>query len=204
LQIAKIHGIRKKRFKVKKFFSTSPFYHSKYLLLLWSILDNAYEADIRIENQNLTKIIDDSNYKTFGSATKKYNNQEEMFEDFVFYWKNASLQIHHLSKANKFIYLHFLQPNQYVPNSKIFSEAEKMNALTKEPYKYKDAVLLGYHRLKEEGKNLLKESVNFTDLTMIFKSDSRTLYIDKCCHLNKEGYDTIVKIVAQKILQYFN
>jgi len=203
LQIAEIFKLREKQENLKGFFSTSPFYHSNYLLFLWDILDKRYENKIRIENQKLAKLFTGSSYQHFGFDASIYkNNKTKLFKDLVQYWRSSSLQIHHLSKPNRFVYFHFLQPNQYYPGSKILSEEEKIHAYTKEPYKYKDAVLAGYPLLVQEGESLKKDGVHFFDLTMIFKNDNRTLYIDQCCHLNKLGYDLVAKEMAKQIIQY--
>ncbi len=204
LQIAKIFKLREKKEKLKRFFSTFPMYHSNYLLFLWDILDKRYENKIRVENKNLGELFVKTGHQSFDPNASLYkNNKNKLFEDLVYYWKNSSIQINHLSKPNKFIYFHFLQPNQYHPGSKILSGAEKIHAYANEPYKYKEAVLFGYPLLVKEGENLKKENVNFYDLTMIFKNDNRTLYIDKCCHLNKLGYDCVSKEIARAIIQYF-
>jgi len=203
LQVAKIVKLREKKEKLKRFFSTSPMYHSNYLLFLWDILDKRYENKLRIENKKLGELFAKRNYQSFDSNASMYKgNKKKLFEDLVYYWKNSSIQINHLSQSNKFLYFHFLQPNQYHPGSKILSEAEKIHAYTNEPYKYKEAVLLAYPLLIKEGENLKKENVNFYDLTQIFKNDDRTLYIDKCCHLNKLGYDHVSKEMASAIIQY--
>ena len=41
-------------------------------------------------------------------------------------------------------------------------------------------------------KDLIK-SDNFTDLRLIFKSESRTVYSDNCCHLNSLGNRLLAK-----------
>jgi hypothetical protein len=204
LQMAKIYKLREKKEKLRRFFSTSPMYHSNYLLFLWDILDKRYENKIRLENNTLGELFSKTGHQSFDSNVSLYkNNKNKLFEDLVYYWKSSSIQINYLSKPNKFIYFHFLQPNQYYTGSKILSEAEKIHAYTNEPYKYKEAVLAGYPLLVKEGENLKKENINFYDLTMIFKNDNRTLYIDKCCHLNKLGYNCVSKEIARAIIQYF-
>ena len=62
---------------------------------------------------------------------------------------------------------------------------------------YKDAVILAYPMLVREGKSLAVDGVDFTDLTQLFSKEKATVYSDKCCHFNKQGYDAIMnRIVA--------
>ena len=106
------------------------------------------------------------------------------------------------ARANNINYFHFLQPNQYLPNTKPLSQEELTTAYTTEANNgYFYPVTTGYPFLIEKGKELVKQNVNFTDLTKIFINSHETYYSDTCCHLNKAGYDIIAKKIAQTIIQ---
>lgn len=203
LQTAKIYKLRRKKESLRRFFTAFPLYHSKYLLFLWDILDKRYENSILLANHELAKLFGASAEPPAGDIRHYNDDETRLFKDLAFYWKSASLRLHQLSAPNGFVYFHFLQPNQYHPGSKAFSLEEKIHALTNEPYKYKDAVLAGYPLLIAEGENLKKENVRFFDLTMIFKNETRTLYVDKCCHLNKLGYDLTAQAMAKAVIEDF-
>jgi hypothetical protein len=47
---------------------------------------------------------------------------------------------------------------------------------------------------------LKKEGVNFTDLSLLFKNEKRTVYNDKCCHFNQLGYEMIADQICREIL----
>ena len=53
-----------------------------------------------------------------------YSNEAEMYSHLTDLWSNSSLQIQHLCSGRGIKYLHFLQPNQYFPNSKTLSQYE--------------------------------------------------------------------------------
>ena len=102
-----------------------------------------------------------------------------------------------LADSNGFKYFHFLQPNQYYKESKIFTDEEKTIAITQGEHPWRTSVELAYDLLIKEGDNLKEGGVNFTNLIMMFKNERRTVYIDNCCHFNRYGYDQIaIKIAA--------
>ena len=95
-------------------------------------------------------------------------------------------------------YFHFLQPNQYVPGSKIFSEEERKIALP-EFHSYQNSAKNGYPYLITGGKDLRDQGINFTDLTRMFASNDQVLYEDGCCHFNHLGSELIAKEMARVI-----
>ena len=109
-----------------------------------------------------------------------------------------------LAKANNFDYFHFLQPNQYVKNSKKLTEWEQRYTFYYgDDYTYKIAVEYGYPFLLAYGENLIEQNVNFTDLTMIFEQITETAYEDMCCHVNKFGNDIVAKKIAETIGDHY-
>ena len=80
-----------------------------------------------------------------------------------------------------------MQPNQYQLDSKPLSKIEK-NKYLSFPY-YGDHIAKNYHMLS---KNLIKSN-NFTDLRLIFKNESKTVYADNCCHLNALGNSLLAR-----------
>ncbi|HEY8278388.1 MAG TPA: hypothetical protein VIH99_02110 [Bdellovibrionota bacterium] len=90
----------------------------------------------------------------------------------------------------------FLQPNQYVPDSKVFTDWETKNVIRKEfqrdPREFaelRSAVV----RMKQKG-------VNIYDLTMIFREEKETVYDEPCCHVNSLGYRIITDAVIGKMV----
>jgi hypothetical protein len=64
-------------------------------------------------------------------------------------WKNCSLQMRNLCVANNTKYIHFLQPNQYLDNSKTLSDWE--NEFAYDPkHDFHQVVLEMYPRSSEE------------------------------------------------------
>ncbi len=128
-------------------------------------------------------------------------NDEELYANMGDLWRNCSRQMHLLCDGKGIRYLHFLQPNQYLPNSKKLTEFERKNAFANEDHEFKLTVEACYPVLQERGKELINMGVDFVDLTQIYHDDDRTIYRDWCCHVNKTGYDLIAQAIAQKIIK---
>ena len=82
-------------------------------------------------------------------------------------------------------YYHFLQPNQYVPASKPIRRDEAAIATRNDAYRR--SVEAAFPLLREAGRALTAKGVRFHDLTNAFADHPEPLYIDNCCHFNKQG-----------------
>ena len=124
--------------------------------------------------------------------------EEGMYRDFAQVWHDGSLQLARLANANGFLYFHFLQPNQYWPDSKIMSRAERRIAIHPRQA-YARGVVAGYPWLKSAGVELVEQGVAFHDLTMMFADEDEPLYIDSCCHLSPRGMERVGERIGQLI-----
>jgi hypothetical protein len=114
-------------------------------------------------------------------------------------WQHASEMLYAICKANDLIYIHVLQPNQYVEGSKPLSENEKKRAIDPN-LKWGIAAREGYRYLISMGKELKHKGVPFYDLTMIFKESTDDIYVDVCCHFEKKGNAIMAKKMAEIIM----
>jgi hypothetical protein len=113
-------------------------------------------------------------------------------------WYRSSAQLDKVCRANGARYYHFLQPNQYLENTKQMSEAEEKIAI-KRGHPYGHWVPVGYPWLIQYGAELRSSGVRFTDLTGVLKGHSEPLYKDSCCHLNDKGYAVVAEAMADAI-----
>ena len=121
-----------------------------------------------------------------------------LYDDLASVWMSSAFQMHALAVGNGARYLHFLQPNQYVPGSKEMGPAERAAAFD-ENHPYRRSVELGYPRLRERGRELAGRGVHFVDLTMALASHREALYTDTCCHLGIPGYRIVAARIADEI-----
>jgi hypothetical protein len=106
--------------------------------------------------------------------------------------------MHRLCAAEGMRYHHFLQPNQYVPGSKPMGAAEKAVAYRTDS-ENRLPVERGYPLLQAEGARLARLGVDFHDLSRLYAAVPQPLYIDDCCHLNREGNAIMGEVVGRVI-----
>ena len=155
-----------------------------------AIIEYNERKDVRKKRKRLSFVASGPKYE--------FKSNPEFYADLARNWSRSSLQMSAITRAYGFEYFHFLQPNQYVENSKPMSDEEKANAII-EKHPYRKGVIRGYPELIKEGKWLSGKGVNFYDLTQMFASNTAILYRDACCHLNQQGYDLIIKEIVREI-----
>ena len=122
-------------------------------------------------------------------------SREDAYRQLADLWRRSSLQMHRLCAANGILYLHFLQPNQYVPGSKPMGRAERARAFD-EQQPYRRPVEEGYPWLQRAGAALSRDGVRFHDLTRIWEDVAEPRYHDTCCHVNRTGSEEIAAVIA--------
>lgn len=202
LLLGKQAVVKDKRNNYKRSFSNSTLNYSNFALFIWKVIDNNFRNKIFEQEAEFRQMITNnpSDYQSTGIYTN-INDTASFFDDQAELWKNCSQQIAFLSEKTSFEYYHFLQPNQYVDGSKEFTKEELDIAIETGPFPYRDAAQMGYPLLVEKGRQLTENGVDFTDLTQIFKNETKTVYSDKCCHFNQQGYDQIADRITEKILE---
>ena len=175
-----------------------PLRYSPVANMVWKVLN-------RVENAKAARV-----FKQFSSASGKtlgyaatgpaweFPKREAVYEHLASIWKNSSVQLDRLSKANDIRYYHFLQPNQYVSGSKLIGPVERQLAFQVD-HPYKEGVESGYPLLRQKGLELKREGINFVDLTGIYREHSEPIYIDSCCHVNGRGNVIMGAHVAEAI-----
>jgi len=127
-----------------------------------------------------------------------YQDPRQVYQAAAEVWARCSELMDQLAKANNMEYYHFLQPNQYVKGSKVFTKEELQTAYLPDFYTGKSAVS-AYPFLIDEGKKLLENHINYYDATMVFAQEKQTVYIDVCCHYNDRGKDLLAQFMMDKV-----
>lgn len=195
--IGYIEYLKEKRADLSRAYLKHHLYLSPTLCLVWTLRDKAmageaYRAEQAIRAASAQS--DASRSYTMHGPAYTSASEADTLRDLTGVWRNASAQMATLSAASGARYFHFLQPNQYVPNSKPMNPAERKQAFA-ENHPFRHGVVVGYPYLEKAGADLQKAGVRFTDLTGIFAHTEETVYNDDCCHLNERGY----RIVAAEI-----
>ena len=125
------------------------------------------------------------------SSGMGYKSSEQIKQS-VLIWEQSSKNLNQKLTTLGIDYIHALQPNQYVENSKIYSDEEKSNFID---YKfYSDPIKQNY--LKLSGRNLNVKY--FIDQRFLFEKNSQTMYADNCCHFNELGMESIINDIIEK------
>jgi hypothetical protein len=193
-------SLRARRQEAARAIVASPFRFSPTRNLLWKIHDLYLENEIASlgETMLMARKSIGRGFATSG-PDPTYHNDDELYEQLGEIWRNSSLQMDVICRGNGTIYVHALQPNQYVPGSKPMGPAEAREAID-ESRCFAVAVRKAYPILQRQGEKLRKAGVDFRDLTRLFASVPGPIYADNCCHYNKEGYELLATALADEIL----
>lgn len=199
-----ILALRAKRQKLAKGVLDSPIRFLAMRNLIW-----------RIQNSRISQELNQISLEKFdyrwefgkGFAVSGPPNPDPQTGDLqtsvIDLWKNCSLQMRNLCVANNTKYIHFLQPNQYLDNSKTLSDWE--NEFAYDPkHDFHQVVLEMYPRMRAESEWFAEHNVKFHDLTQIFKETTETTYRDWCCHVNNEGNQLVAEAVLEAIIEKLN
>ena len=154
-------------------------------------------AQISQLNHELATAEVDYNLERHGPRIPWRNSAAAMAES-AWFWHRGALMMRELAELAGADYYHFLQPNQYVPDSKPLSDRELAFAWhfgTPE----KVAVEQGYPLLQEISRDLPGRGVNYFDLTGIFAGHTETLYRDTCCHVNDAGNELLAAAMMRRM-----
>lgn len=196
--VGHLEVIKESKEKWAQVFKNHRLYLSPTLFLLWQYRDKMMARTIFEINQRIRTEGTKSQTYTMQGPAYIYKEEGDLYRDLADVWKRSSLQMKVLCDANGAKYYHFLQPDQYVEGSKPMADAEKKQAVN-EKSPFKKGVTQGYPALVAAGNELKAAGTNFTDLTMVFSEHPEILYVDDCCHVNREGYDIVARRIYETI-----
>ena len=189
---------RNRREEIRSFFARRVLRSSAFCLFTWRVLDDRANTEIYKLNSDLLSKKKNTTLPDYvRGPAKEYPDELAAVRDAARIWKNASEKMALLCDAAGIEYLHFLQPNQYVPGSKTLNAEERAIAYLGEDSVNYRLISYGYPLLSEAGAQLRAEGLNFYDLTYLYQDESQTIYIDVCCHMNDTGYEIIAREIAR-------
>ncbi|MCA9031311.1 MAG: hypothetical protein KDA66_10905 [Planctomycetaceae bacterium] len=168
--------------------------------LIWYLRDKSFQRQI-VELQAELLSRNNARGRTFadGGPRPDFANRDESFAEEVAIWERCSLQMFHLCAANGTLYVHAIQPNQYVTDSKPLSEKE-LEACYWPDNASAVAVRDGYPRLSDGGDRLARQGIHLFDLTRIFEDHPETLYVDPWCHVNEAGNELLTNALMDRVV----
>ena len=163
---------------------------------------NAYYLLWYLASASMKRTVQVRGHETPAALVENYPfTEDEVRRLYAAYYERYTRYQHQVLEANGVHAYFFLQPNQYVPDSKPFSEEEQRSAVNAGA---RDETAARYALLKEEIRKLAAEGVPAFDLTTTFAQTRETVYIDNCCHVNDHGNDLIAAAIVDAVAREEN
>jgi hypothetical protein len=111
-------------------------------------------------------------------------------------WSDSSLAMAQLMRDRGGLYLHVLQPNQWLKKSGDYVpiDPDHIYQWIIEP------VNRGYPALTRRIPELESAGVRILDATMLFSGeDNRRIFLDDCCHYTDQGYEILFEAIARRV-----
>lgn len=181
-------------------FSKVPWRWSPTATLVWLAFERRSQAN-ELEVWKVLNSFEQTNVRRVElGPPQKFESSEQLHQHCAEIWKHSSQLLHNTCQQRGTRYLHFLQPNQYVPDSKPqMSEAERSRVIRWDFYGRRP-VEEGYRLLQRAGEELRASGVEFADLTQIFRDETAVTYRDECCHLSDHGNEILAQRIAEVLL----
>jgi hypothetical protein len=167
---------------------------------VWLTRDRMLDAEIAQAQGVLLEHVPEERDYTWTGPQVEFESEEALYEELVSIWGRSSLQMHRLSQANGILYLHFLQPNQYVEDSKPMGPDERRVAY-REDMLYRAGAVRGYPLLIRECRRFAANDVPCHDLTQLYADVEEPIYNDSCCHVGRRGNEILGAAIAEILLQ---
>ncbi|MDP6977105.1 MAG: hypothetical protein QF570_00695 [Myxococcota bacterium] len=114
-------------------------------------------------------------------------------------WARSSILMHGLLASRDTVYVHVLQPNQYVEGTRTLTDEERRRAFDSD-HPYAEVAARGYPYLFEAAGEIREAGVDYFDATHVFAEIAQPIYSDTCCHVNRRGKRIFADAVARRIL----
>lgn len=189
--------LQQKRVALARRFAAEPWRRSITANLVWRLLDRWVRRDLVVAQKEAADFVPaEQSYEWQGPYREIAT--PELYRSFADNWSRSSLQMARLCAANGIDYFHFLQPNQYVPDSKPMGREERAVAVNAYS-SYRTLIPDTYPLLQRAGRELAANGVRFEDLTDMFQAVEAPVYVDDCCHLNQVGSELLAASVARSV-----
>lgn len=197
-QAFRLLTLRAKRISLAKQALTSWCRWMRTYQMVWFVRDQQAQKELIVLGMEAHNTFDKS-FLYHGPAFEKKTDHEHR-QDAARLWARCSRQMHDLCTASRTGYLHVLQPNQYVKDSKPLSEFELEKCYAKVT-RLAETTREVYPELVKEGLRLREQGVAFSDQSMVFRNVTESLYIDLWCHFNQKGNELLADAIFKQIQQ---
>jgi hypothetical protein len=179
----------------------SPFRHSSLFNLLWVVRDKGHQRELI--QLGLDAMDSRGGRFRHHGPVDSFNDETAARQAAIDLWGRSSIQLDESCHAADSLYVHVLQPNQYLAGSKVFTskEEELVRLATSWEVEQGDCVDAMYPKLIAAGKQMAEEGIVFSDQSGLFVDIAETVYADGCCHYNSKGYELLADSIAHLVGQ---
>jgi hypothetical protein len=193
---ARLLSLRGKRQKMAEDILSSSLRWSPLLNLVWYLRDQKARNELTDLGLEVSKA-QRTSFIHHGPANP--GSGAEIEDEAIAIWQRCSLAMYQHCRANGTLYLHVLQPNQYVAGSKPLSDFEMKKCI--DPGGPIDVTVKTlFPRLIEQGLKMEAGGLAFSDQTQVFSGVAESLYVDPWCHFNEEGNRLLCEALVPEIL----
>jgi hypothetical protein len=198
--LARVELVDRARDRWARLFTQTGLHRSAVLCVVWRARDSwLHHRRQRLAAESEAAIArSGSQFAAVGPSYDWPRDETAAVEQLADHWLRCSRQMSVLCKASGSLYVHVLQPNQYVEGSKPMGAEERRVAFN-EGHPYRPGVIAGYPLLRERGRLLLDEGVRFLDCTKAFEDIHYQVYVDDCCHVNHYGYRQLIALIGRAV-----
>lgn len=197
LMLARLQ-LEQQRAALASAFSASPWRSLNLSNLLYALLDRQLERRMAETDHRLVAA-DAPGASTAGTGPPlAFASEAEMLKYLAELWQRSSRLLDRLARDTGARYYHFLQPNQYVPESKPMDAIETATAYRAD-HPYRRLVETGYPMLQRAGLALQADGVRYVDLSGAFRRHVERVYVDSCCHVNEVGNAILADLIFEAI-----
>lgn len=198
-RVGELAFLRRRRAERARRFLASPWRRTVVGGLVWRSLDRRAAARVAAAETAVAEWTPSRRRPFFTRGPElSFADRDDLYRALAAFWARSSRQMRDLARGRDMAYVHFLQPNQYVPDAKPLSYEERRSAFDPD-HPYRRVVEGGWRHLRRDGEDLLSAGVRFHDLTDLFAGEHDTLYIDDCCHLNPRGNELLGEAVGRAL-----
>lgn len=196
-RIATSYRLRRREQQLLELTSASPLRYSRFANLLAGVWSQRTQNRLELLLAEATDAAQNAMARDFQGPD--FPSPDDPYRHAAELWADSSRLIQAVADAFDLAYLHVLQPNQYVQDSKPMGPEERKIAYQPDS-EIATIVRAGYHHLQALGAELRKQGIAFHDLTRVFAEHPEPLYLDACCHFVNEGNGILARAVGEHLL----
>jgi hypothetical protein len=199
--VGEIVWLRERRGAWARRFAGTPLGCTATAQLVWMVRDRWLERELDRRVERFAAYEPDDPWSPTKGPREQHGDDDDLAVDLVDLWSRSSQLMAEVCRENDIVYLHFLQPNQYVADTHVVGPRTGADAIfIDQPLRA--ATEAGYPLLIEAGTGLAAQGVDFEDLTDLFAEVDEQVYCDACCHLNDTGNLALEERILAAIAQH--